>query len=279
LRGHLRRGRRLAEAALEHEMPAVVRVRTTLTAASMGFAQGDLDGSGARWQEASTLAAASGDVEGQAFGIAGLGLVALALGELDQAEECFESALRIAELARPATDWVTGLTHVWLGTVRQVSGDPRGAVPHIERGLASARRRGDRLATYIALFGMVQAELAEGRAASAREHLLEGIELSQETGDLANLAFFLESLAVVDGASGAHERAALLLGAARGFRERVGSRVYGYYLPDPALQAEAEAGARAALGDDAVERALRAGQALDISAAVAVALREADQPV
>jgi tetratricopeptide (TPR) repeat protein len=239
----------------------------------MAFAQGDLPHSGARWAEAAELAVAIGDVEGQAYAFAGQGLAALGSGAPDRAEPFFTAALAVAEQAGPAADWVAALTHVWLGTVRQVSGDPRGAVPHIERGLASARRRGDRLATYVALFGLVQAELAEGRPAAARDHLVEGIELSEQTGDLANLAFFVESLAVVEGAAGAHDRAAVLLGAAHGLRERVGSEVYGYYLPDPALRSRTEAQARAVLGDPAVEDALVTGQDLDVPAVLALALR------
>jgi hypothetical protein len=186
------------------------------------------------------------------------------------------AALELADRVGRTADWLAALTHMWLGTIRLVSGDPGGAVPHIRRGLASARRRGDRLAVYVALFGLVQVELAANRYAAAREHLVEGIELSEETGDLANLAYFVESLAGVEGAAGAHERAAVLLGAARGLRDRVGSDVYGYYLPDPALRAQAEAGARAALGELAVEEALDTGAALDVPEIVALALRRTD---
>ena len=77
---------------------------------------------------------------------------------------------------------------------------------------------------------------------------------------------------MVDGGTGDHRRAALLLGAARGLRERVGSTVYGYYLPDPALRARAEDEARAHLGADALIEALDAGHALDVPAVVALAL-------
>jgi hypothetical protein len=278
LRGHLRQGRRLAEAVLPQEMPAEVRVRVTLTAAVMAFAQGDLERSGAGWREAGALAEALGDLTGQAYAAAGRGLAALGSGHPGEAEPLFVAALALSERMGESTDWVAALSHVWLGTVRLVSGDPRGAIPHIGRGLASARRRGDRLATYVALFGLVQAELAEGRPAVARVHLMEGIELSEQTGDLANLAFFVESLAVVDGAAAAHHRAAVLLGAAEGLRERVGSEVYGYYLPDPALRARAEAAARAELGDTAVEDALAAGAGLAVPAVIALALDRDDPP-
>jgi hypothetical protein len=250
-----------------------------LTVASMAFAQGDMAYSGARWREAGELAGAIADVEGQAYAAAGQGLAALGSGAPDRAEPFFAAALGLADDAGTGgAEWVAALTHVWQGTVRLVSGDPGGAVPHIRRGLASARRRGDRLATYVALFGLVQAALAEGRTAAAREHLVEGIELSEETGDLANLAFFVESLAVVEGAEGRHARAALLLGAARGLRDRVGSEVYGYYLPDPALRARAEEVARAELGDDAVVDALAAGAGLDLPAVVSVALERDGSP-
>jgi predicted ATPase/transcriptional regulator with XRE-family HTH domain len=280
LRGHLRRGRRLAEAVLALDLPPAVRVQAVLTAASMAFAQGDMAPSGRWWQQAARLAADIGDLQGSTYAEAGRGLAALGSGEIAAAGEFFGTALECAVRAAASTggvrdldtDWVESLTHVWLGTVRLVSGDPAGAIPHVHRGLAAARARGDRLVTYVALFGLVQAELAEGRPAVAREHLVEGIRLSEETGDVANLAFFLESLAVVDGGTGDHGRAALLLGAARGLRERVGSSVYGYYLPDAALRERVEEQARAALGDAALADTLDAGHSLDVPAIVALAL-------
>ncbi len=278
LRGHLRRSRRLAETVLEHELSAGVRVRVTLAAAAISFAQGDLGPSGAWWRQAGELAAATDDLEGQAYSTAGQGLVALVGGRPAAAEPYFVAALELSDRAGPTTEWLAALTHMWLGTVRLVSGDPGGAVPHLRRGLDSARRRGDHLAVYVALFGLVQVELAEDRPVAARQHLVEGIELSERTGDLANLAFFVESLAVVEGAAGAHARAASLLGAAQGLRERVGSAVYGYYLPDPGLRTRTEAAARDALGDDAVDDALAAGAELAVPSVVALALRRADPP-
>ena len=117
-----------------------------------------------------------------------------------------------------------------------LSGDAAGAMPSIERGLASARARGDRLATYIALYNLSQAAVAQGDLATARRHLEEGIRLSLETGDLANLAYFLDMLAVVEGSRDEPHRVAVLLGAAQALRETVGANVYGYYQPDEALR-------------------------------------------
>ena len=136
------------------------------------------------------------------------------------------------------------------------------AVAHVERGLASARARGDRLTSYIALYNLSQVELARGRLAEARRHLEEGMRLSLETGDQANLAYLLDATAVLEAAEGTHARVPLLLGAAQAIREAVGSRGYGYYRPDPAAGAAAADEARRHLGADRYDDALDTGRGL-----------------
>lgn len=262
LRGHLRQGRRLAESALALEMTVPTRIRTTLTAASMAFAQGDVATSAHRWAEAHRQAVAAEDRLAAAYGEAGQGLAALASGQLAAAEGHFRRVVTGVDHDDPSADWILGLTEVWLGTVHLLCGRPRAAVDRCEQGLARARRRGDRLTTYVALYGLVQAALARGRHGEARELLVEGIELSDETGDLANLSFFLESLAVVESAEGQPSRAAMLLGASTALRELVGSAVYGYYLPDPALRGTAEAASRESLGARAYESHVERGRRL-----------------
>ncbi len=272
LRGHLRQGRRLAEAAIVLEMTPRTRVRAMLTAASMAFAQGEIDASERHWAMARQVAVAADDALGHAYAEAGEGLAALASGEVLQARSHFLRVIDAAGPDDPEADWILGLTHVWLGTVHLLQGEPVAAVARCEQGLTLARRRGDRLTTYVALYGLVQAALALDRAEEARGLLAEGIELSVETGDLANLSFFLESLAVVEGSSGDHARAAVLLGASAAMRDRVGSAVYGYYLPDPTLRAVAEREAREALGAIAFAAELTHGRSLTPGEAVALAV-------
>jgi hypothetical protein len=161
---------------------------------------------------------------------------------------------------------------VWLGTVRLHLGDPTGAVAEAGQGLALARGRGDRLSTYVALFTLSQVALAVGDGVSARSHLEEGCRLSLETGDAANLAYVLDQLAVVASLAGDHGRVPLLLGAAQGLRESVGSSVYGYYLPDEAARASAARDAREVLGADPYDDAVDRGRGLDVAAAAALAL-------
>jgi len=139
-------------------------------------------------------------------------------------------------------------------------------------GLRAARARGDRLATYIGLFTAAQADIATGDLGRARGQLEEGILLSEETGDLANLASFVDALAVVEGAQGGYRTVAVLLGAAQGLRETVGGTVHGYYKPDEALRAATVQAARSALGADGFEDAVDEGRALEPSQVVELAV-------
>ena len=104
-------------------------------------------------------------------------------------------------------------------------------------------------------------------------NLSEGIALSRQTQDLANLAYFLDALAVVESAEDAHRRVAVLLGAAQALREAVGATVYGYYLPDQSLRARAEQQARTALGEDAYDDAVDSGRGFSPTDIVGFALQ------
>lgn len=264
LRGQFTVGRRLAERCLERdELPDAVRARALLAAACMAYAAGDQPAAAAHWAAADGLADRVGEPEVHAKARAGTGLAALASGDLAAAEARFEAALELAADADEAdVSWITSLVHVWLGTTLLLRGRPEEAVAAVEPGLRLSRRRGDRLTTYVALYNLAQARLALGDDAAARRHVEEGIELSGQTGDLANLAYFVETLAVVEARDGRPDRVALLLGAAVGLRERVGADVYAYYLPDEALRSRAEQTAREVLGPVAFEAARATGREL-----------------
>ena len=139
--------------------------------------------------------------------------------------------------------------------------------------MSDARRRGDRLSIYIGLYTMAQAALVDGDVSTARAHLDEGVALTREIGDLANLAYLLEALAVLEHppTTADAERTALLLGAAQSLRETVGSNVYSYYQPDTARTQEVMAQARALLGEQAYADALERGRALSAEEAMGVA--------
>jgi predicted ATPase/DNA-binding XRE family transcriptional regulator len=272
LRGHHAHGRRLSEAALAQELPAAVRPRTELAAATMAFAMDDVPSARQHWLAAE--AHAGDDEVARANSVAGAGLAALAVGDLVVARKQFESAIPHAEAGGPAGEWTAGLARIWLGTVDLLDGDPDQAVAQIELGLASARRRGDRLSTYIALYNLSQVELTRGRHAEARRHLEEGVRLSLETGDLANLAYLLDATAVLEAADGTHSRVPLLVGAAQAIREGIGAHGYGYYRPDPDALASACAEAGRRLGSDRYDDAVDVGRAMEPDEAAGLALGE-----
>ncbi|MBO4206988.1 ATP-binding protein, partial [Micromonospora echinofusca] len=272
LRGHLMLGRRFMEATLGHDLPAPVRGRTLCVVAGMAFAQGDHEAAGRWWRQAHQQASAAGDQHLLAHTLAGTGLVDLATGDATAAADAFRRAIPLADSLGQDGDWIGSLVQVWLGTTVMIQGDPAGAVPHIERGLTAARARGDRLATYVALFNLSQARMAQGEYEQARGDLREGIRLSEEIQDLANLAYFLDALAVVEDSADEPARVPTLLGAAQALRETVGAKVYGYYQPDETLRDHAAQRARSVLGEDTYDDALDSGRALDLAGIVRYAL-------
>lgn len=268
LRGHHGHGRRVAEAALTQGVADEVRARAELGAATMCFSLDDV-AAARRWWLAAEQHAGEDPVS-LANAVAGAGLADLAEGELTAAAERFGRALPAAEAAGPDGEWTAALARVWLGTVALLRGCFDEAVEQIEQGLASARRRGDRLSAYIALFNLSQVELARGRHADARRHLEEGMRLSLETGDDSNLAYLLDTMAVLEVAEGTLARVPILLGAAQGIREAVGYRGYGYYRPDPAAIEAAADEARSHLGADRYDDALDHGRGRPVEEVVAL---------
>jgi len=191
-------------------------------------------------------------------------------GDLPAAQTWFDEAIVHAEAAGAEVEWTWALAHIWLGTVALLSGDADAAVRLVGEGLDSARRREDRLTSYIALYNLFQVEVGRGNHAAARRHLEEGTRLSMETGDQANLAYLLDAGAVLEAASGQHARVPLLLGAAQAIREAQGARGYGYYRPDTAAIEGAATDARTHLGPDRYDDALDTGRGFSVDEAAAL---------
>ncbi len=189
-----------------------------------------------------------------------------------QSRSAEHEALPLTEQAEDV--WMTSLIHVWLDTILLARGDPARATMEISDGLTLARGRGDRLAIYVALYNLAQAAIVQGHSAQAWRHLVEGIELSEQNHDVANLAYFLEALALVESAEQAADRVPVLLGAAaQALHERTDHKSYGYYRPDESLRERVEQQTRQALGVDAYAETLQVGRDLDVDGVVRFALQ------
>ncbi|NYD21385.1 BTAD domain-containing putative transcriptional regulator [Kineococcus aurantiacus] len=288
LRGQLRTGRRYAEAVVSLAPPgpvglALVRARTAC--AAMAFAQGDGEAARAHWAQALSEARASTDgsraerLEASAHCEAGLGICALTDADLDTAATQHRRAI---DLARdlPADSWgpwIVRLNLVWGATAAWRAGRLEDARRDLRAALRAARGVGDRLATYMGLYNtaLVEGGVDPHGAAAA---LLEGLRLSEQMGDLANLSYFLEALVVllvrVGGPApdpATTELLAVLAAAAATARETVGFEVYRYYPRDAAAAAAAREALRAGLGEHRLQQATARGRQAPPAEVVALA--------
>ena len=160
-----------------------------------------------------------------------------------------------------------------LGTTLLARGEAERAERAFEEGLVSARRLKIPSLGYITLYNSAQSALVRGDLEKAARMLREGIELSEQTKDRANLAHFLSALAVVEALRGRAEPSAILFGAAESLMREAGASVYNFYNPDPSLQKRAVSEARAGLGAAALEEARAEGRSMTFEQAVAYALK------
>jgi tetratricopeptide (TPR) repeat protein len=263
-------GRRLCERVVHSPFltPAELAV-ASLAAACMAFALDDPDTAHHHWSTAYRLSddvrevGVGVDVDVAANAAPGLALVAMARGDLAAALALVDEAEEQASRGTHSScAWVVSMCQIWRGTLLRATGDPDGARASVERGLQGARERGDRLAVYMALFGLGHGALLAGDHEEARRQLEAGLRLAHELGDTMNVAHFAQTLEVVEVAAGEHGRAAVLRGASDALLETFGAGGDSYRLLSREALATARDQARAALGDDAYDDAVDTGRAL-----------------
>ena len=162
--------------------------------------------------------------------------------------------------------------------VSQQAGDELGAA-RVGLGLsamsgsnyAAARRIGDRTSTCTALYNLAQAALSRSDYDEAALLFEEGVTLSAQMRDRANIAYCLEGLAVVANARGETERSGHLIGAAEGLHEAVGVPVYLYYDPYRSRYKQTVAAVRSQLGEEAFVEVRERGREMTFEQAVVYA--------
>jgi predicted ATPase/DNA-binding XRE family transcriptional regulator len=276
LRGYQAEGRRWMETLLVLDLPPNFRARTVQVANSMAYTQGDFDACARYSVEALELSRQVEDELCEAYALCGVGLDAMGRDDFGEATSRFEEA--IALFARTGEEGAMPIVRVWVGIVLLLEDHREEAIAAFEEGLEQARQRGDRLGTYNALYNLAQLAMGRGDHELARHMFEEGVVLSEQMRDQANLAYFLEGLAVVIGMSGQAGRSATLSGAAEGLLGEVGAPVYNYYVPNPSLRDRALATARTLLGEAAFEEARQQGQEMSFEQAVEYALSRGETP-
>ena len=197
---------------------------------------------------------------------------------MDQARHTDAEAMLLESLTLwTAIDDRSGLaiTIGTLGDLARLRGDHAAALPLLEEAVRIARETGDLRTASVILYGQGRAECALGKLDAAEAHLTESLTICRDLGDRENMSNGLDGFAHLAIAKESPSRAAQIWGAAERLREEIGAPLRSF---DRANYENALSATRAALGDDAFERAWREGREMTLEDAVQYALSGEDTP-
>jgi len=266
-RGHLGEGRRwcneLLSRSVAGELSSRARARAAWVIATAALDQGDYFAAPPLIAECLEVFEDLGDMRGMARGLLADGWAAPIAGDLARA---LESHTQSAECFREAND-EQGVVLALAGRANTatLAADLDGATRDNEEALALARKLGDthsqaQVHEALGLVALQRAELER-----AEYHFQQSVPLCRAIGSLELLCYCLVGLAGVARARQAFVRAATLLGAAEGLRERGD---LGVWPVRQALHERLVADVRG-MADDA----WAAGRRMDAMRAAAVAMR------
>jgi predicted ATPase/class 3 adenylate cyclase len=282
-RGPIWEGRRALDQLLAlGGSSAEVRAKALSAAGGLAWWGGDYEATRLHFEEALPLFRRSGDRQGEVDGLYNLGFVTVwsgagyavdraraegRFGHADAAESLFRQSLALAEELGDQKG--IAKAHRGLGFVVGVArGNPAATVPIFEKAAAMFEELGDRWELTETLIGLANATRFSGDGDRAKGYYLRGLDLMMDAGNRPLTTGILFLLAGLESDMGRHERATRLHGAGESAREisgavstPVGVRLIG----DPVGMA------RQAIGDEAVDRELAEGRAMDRGAAIAYA--------
>jgi predicted ATPase len=266
---------RLAEARTRLERILVLPVRAEMRAVrvralgALGgilYWQNDFEGMREAYEEAVEIAREVGELRLLARALFDLSFVpSVTAQDFERQEQLLGKALAAApdddRVLRAEIEGFLGVVALFRG------GDPAavlGSAESIETLIAIHRERGDRVNTADYLFRLAGLKLFSGDSGAAWEHLRESVALrAQARPSPATLWSALAGSSFLASHDGDHKRAARLLGALSRITEGAGA-------PPPAFLTQfgdPEGAARAALGDEAFERAHAEGYAMTVDQA------------
>ena len=137
---------------------------------------GDVENALAYQQQSLSLREKEGDKRGVSYSLDSLGSIYQALGEDDQARECLERGLALKEVLGDQKGVVETL--LLLGTLLD-GAQAAGALPLLQRALATAARIGHQEGVYGAHQALARAFKSQGRLAEALEHFERYYEVKE----------------------------------------------------------------------------------------------------
>ena len=273
--GHVSEGRyRLGQVLARADAPTVWRARGLLVAGFLAAVSGDRDAALPLLAEGTSLARRLDDPATSAFAAWALAVVCSLAGDLYQSIAHYEAGLAVLPAAVGGR--VRELLLTGLAFAAGLAGDEERAVA-CHREIATLTKAGGE---YIRRGNSAWSLYTLGLAAWRRGDLDRATGLQQQSLRLweglnrqMGEAHCLEALAWIAASQRQHERAAVLLGAAVGLWQSMGTTLDGNQ-PLAGFQRDCECQARQALGETAFQAACHRGLDLPAEDAIAYALQQ-----
>ncbi|MFF8787863.1 ATP-binding protein [Streptomyces sp. NPDC015125] len=272
--GRLSEGRHWLDRALELESTHdEARLKALWVAGYVAVLQGDTVGALGALQECRDEAERTGNATAAAYALHRTGCLALVSDDLPRAERLLRAALdRYREIGELNSNVLLGQVELAMAVAFQ--GELADAVRRCEDVLEVCEEHGERWTLAYAQYVLAFAAWSRGDGGRARALLEECLAIDHTFHDLLGAVLAIELLALVTLGEGDAEEAAVLQGAAGRIWPSVGLPLFGSrHFNQPHVQCEQQA--RERLGDERYERCRRAGERLDLDAAVARVLRTA----
>ena len=220
LRGPFNEARRWLDRALAAapNEPTTARARAIYAACMIASTQGDIPAATALVAQGRALLQRTADPIAHAAVAIGDGFTALVAGQVDRACACLQDAIdkRISPTMR-------GVALIWLGWAHELRGESVTAMTSYEAALALSESHRESMYRMIALLSMGVAAWRHGETDYAIQLVRRSLELARLVNDRRTAAYCLETLAWIAADADCPRTAAVLLGAAAGLTNAVGS--------------------------------------------------------
>jgi predicted ATPase/class 3 adenylate cyclase len=270
IRSYLDEGKQWLQVAVARpgEQPPDARARAFRGLGYLAWARGEREEAVRCHEEALALYRHIGDSVGTGMSLTNLGIFWREEGDLQRARPLLEEG---AGLLRESGD-MSALAHSLgqLGVLALEDGDLARAAELCEEGLALARKVGNEQTAALLLQDLGFIALHGGRLPEAATRYAESLEIARRFDLKGSVASCLKGIAAAAAASGDRDRAARILGAANTVDEQVHGTLEAPEVPEDAW---IHAFARGHLGDERSLEAWSDGRAMTLEEAAEYALR------
>jgi predicted ATPase/serine/threonine protein kinase len=268
-RGYLLEGRRWYDRALSASgaaAPTAARAKALFGAGDLIWRLGELETAIAFYEESLGIGREVGDARLVADTMSGLGIVKMLTGRPEESRAHLEESIVLARQIGNMPLVAKALNN--LGEHARSVGEFEAARRFYEESLAANASDPDGPLTSIVSYNLGAMAIIAGDYATARGCFRTSLAAARELGFTIGIQAALEGFSMVAAADGDMRQAARLFGATEALGEELGINAE---PNDLKIQEPFRAAARAGLGDEAFDAAIREGRALRLEEAIALA--------